>query len=199
MLNLDPYLGPSIDLGSAMTTKIFTENGHVLHRPTYQPLTTDELLDRDRSDAHKQFIARVYERLGSCILPRDLEDLGLEDTPQYDPYEDETQNEQLFPELAEVLEPMSEVGDYYKEAKVMLPRGDQLARGHVVARSQDANGNFMGRSHKNPILDVRMYGVEFTGGKVTELTTNIIAESMYAQCNSDGNEYLLLDALVDYQ
>ena len=44
-----------------------------------------------------------------------------------------------------------------------------------------------------------MYQVEFTGGKITELTANILAESMYAQCDADGNEYLLLDALVDYQ
>ena len=43
-----------------------------------------------------------------------------------------------------------------------------------------------------------MYQVEFAEGKVTELTTNIIAESTYAQCDAIGNEYLLLDALVDY-
>ena len=43
------------------------------------------------------------------------------------------------------------------------------------------------------------YQVEFAGGKVTELTTNVIAESMYAQYNSEGNEYLLVDVLVDYQ
>ena len=46
---------------------------------------------------------------------------------------------------------------------------------------------------------MRTYQVEFPEGKVIELTTNVIAESMYAQCNSDGNEYLLLDVLVDYQ
>ena len=39
-----------------------------------------------------------------------------------------------------------------------------------------------------------MYHTEFAG----ELTTNIIAQSMYAQCDADGNKYLLLDALVDY-
>ena len=56
----------------------------------------------------------------------------------------------------------------------------------------------MGRSHTNSILDMRTYQVEFAGDEVTELTTNIIVESMYAQCNSDKNEFLLLDALVDY-
>ena len=48
-------------------------------------------------------------------------------------------------------------------------------------------------------MDTRTYQVKFAGSKVTELTANIIAESMYTQCYSEGNEYLLLDVLVDYQ
>ena len=32
-----------------------------------------------------------------------------------------------------------------------------------------------------------------------ELTTNIIAESLYAQYDANGNEHLLLDTLVEYQ
>ena len=32
-----------------------------------------------------------------------------------------------------------------------------------------------------------------------ELTTNAKAESMYAQCDADRNEYLLLDLQIDYQ
>ena len=43
-----------------------------------------------------------------------------------------------------------------------------------------------------------MYQVEFAESQVTEFTTNVIAESMYAQWNADVNEYLLLDVLVDY-
>ena len=79
---------------------------------TYRLLTPDALLKKDRSDAWDQFMAKVYGKLGSCILPRKLKDIGLEDTPQYDPYEDETQNEQTFPQQAEELEPMPEMGDH---------------------------------------------------------------------------------------
>ena len=100
------YLGPSIYVGPAMTAKISTEHGQVLHRSTYQPLAPGKMLDRDRSDAQEQFMARVYEWLGSCVLPRGLEDLGLEDTPQYDPYEYGAQNEQTFSQLTEELEHM---------------------------------------------------------------------------------------------
>ena len=55
-----------------------------------------------------------------------------------------------------------------------------------------------GTSWVDPIMGPRLYQVEFAGGEVTESTTNVIAESMYAQCDTNRNEYLLLDVLVDY-
>ena len=96
MLKLDHYLGPSIDIGPIIAAKILMENGQVLHRSTYRSLTPDEIADKDGSDAQEQFMARVYERLGSWVLPRELNNIGLENTPQYDLYEDETQNKQPF-------------------------------------------------------------------------------------------------------
>ena len=121
-------------------------------------------------------MGQIYKRLGSWVLQKELEDVGLENIPQYTPYENERQNKQSFPQLAEELEPIPEVGDHYIGAEILLPRGDKMTRGHVVTRSQDAIGNVMGRSH--PILDTRTYQVEFAGGKVTELTANVIAESI---------------------
>ena len=49
------------------------------------------------------------------------------------------------------------------------------------------------------MLDTRIHQVEFAGGEVTELTTNVITELMYTQFNADVNKYLLLDMLVDHQ
>ena len=51
MLKLGHYLGSSVDVGPAMTAKILTENGKVLHSSTYRSLTSDDLLDKDGSDA----------------------------------------------------------------------------------------------------------------------------------------------------
>ena len=96
---------------------------------------------------------RIYERLGSHVLPRVLENVGLENMPEYNLYENETQNKQSFPQQAEELEIMPEMGDHYICAKILLPRGDKIARSHIVARSQDTNGNVICRSHTNPILD----------------------------------------------
>ena len=125
-------------------------------------------------------MARVCEKMGSPVLPRELADIGLENTSQCDPYEDEPQNDQTFSQLAEELKPMPKVGDHYIGVEILLPRGDEMARGHVVAQNNAASGNVMDRAHMNPILDTKMYQEEFAGGKVTKLTANAIDESMNA-------------------
>ena len=44
-----------------------------------------------------------------------------------------------------------------------------MTRGKVVTWSCDANGNVMSNAHANPILDTRLYQVEFAYGEVPEL------------------------------
>ena len=53
-------------------------------------------------------------------------------------------------------------------------------------------------AHFNPILDTMTYAVEFPDGQTTEYFANIIAENMYAQCDTEGNQYLLLKEIVDW-
>ena len=45
---------------------------------------------------------------------------------------------------------MPEVEDNYIGADIMLPGGDQMARGTVVAQRHDANRNVTGKAHANP-------------------------------------------------
>ena len=59
-----------------------------------------------------------------------------------------------------------------------MHRKDKMARGNVVVGNQDTNENVMGRSHTNSILDTRTHQVQFTVGKVTDITANIIAVGM---------------------
>ena len=49
------------------------------------------------------------------------------------------------------------------------------------------------------MLDTKSYIVEFGDNDQTDLTANLIAESMYAQCDPDGNQYLLLADIVDHR
>ncbi len=54
-----------------------------------------------------------------------------------------------------------EAFDGYLTASVLLPRGGEVLKAQVMPRKKDANGNPIGRANSNPILDTRVYEVEF--------------------------------------
>ena len=95
--------------------------------------------------------------------------------------------------------PMPEAGDNYVNASLMLPRGNLLARRTVIGRKRNARGDPTGNANANPIMDSCIYCIEFDDSNVCELTANVIAESMYASCDADGNKYILFDSFVDYK
>jgi hypothetical protein len=74
-----------------------------------------------------------------------------------------------------------------------------MARGRVTERKRDLGGNPKGVANANPILDTREYVVTFDNGDLTELNANLIAASMYAQCDPDGNQHVLLDSIIDHR
>eukprot|EP00804_Cyclotella_cryptica_P019304 CCRYP_006183-RA/>CCRYP_006183-RA protein AED:0.20 eAED:0.20 QI:0/0/0/1/0/0/5/0/657 len=76
--------------------------------------------------------------------------------------------------------------------KYLGPSMDELAR--VLRRKWDVDGKAVGTAHHNPALDTRVYEVWFPDRRTEELAANIIAEA----CDADGNQYVLLDAIVDY-
>jgi hypothetical protein len=137
----------------------------------------------------------MAERLGPPCTPDDFETYEL--TPEWEYYDDDDDLDKIKPPPEE-LEPTPETGDNYVGVDILLPQGDSLARGRVVSRKRDADGNPIGHANDNAILDTRRYCVEFDDGEVTELTAYVIAESMYAQCDPDGNQYVLLHSIIDY-
>ncbi|KAL7483918.1 hypothetical protein ACHAW6_009561 [Cyclotella cf. meneghiniana] len=92
-------------------------------------------------------------------------------------YEDQTTLCQLTPK---------ELGDRHKLARVLY-------------RKRDSNGVPVGTTHKQPSIDTRVYEVHLPDGCTEERAANTIAEASYAQCNPDGNQYVMLDAIMDYR
>jgi hypothetical protein len=94
---------------------------------------------------------------------------------------------------------MPEIGDNYLSTELMLPKSGVLVKGHVTTHKCDRDGNPGGHANDNPILDTRSYIINFNYGDQTELTANMIAESLYLQCDPDGSQYVLLEKIVDHQ
>ncbi|KAL7475679.1 hypothetical protein ACHAW6_001592 [Cyclotella cf. meneghiniana] len=139
------YLGPSIDVGPAMSSWVMKANS--------------ELEDRLTED---------------------------DDGPS-------------FPELDDELEAAKAAGDFLVNSEVLLLSGNSEELARVLRRKWDADGKVMGTTHHNPALDSCIYEVRFPDGRTEELAANDIAEAIYARFDADGNQYVLLDAIVDYR
>jgi len=71
--------------------------------------------------------------------------------------------------------------------------------GKVIDRKRDIHGNPVSRGHNNPILDTRIYQVEFSDEHVKEFTANTIAECLYSQVDNEGKQYLLIEEIIDWE
>ena len=96
---------------------------------------------------------------------------------------------QYEPELS-----MLEAESYDKEncdkllsAHVLLPRGEGVEHGKVIGRKRDQDGCPVGHSNGNPLLNTRVYEVEFQDGYIQEYLANTIAENIYLFTGSSNN------------
>ena len=131
-----------------------------------------------------------------------LSDFPLNDlTPEFEYYADGVEDgfEGTPDEIKEAPPPAPEASDNYIRSRLQLTRGQSLAQGRMMNRARDNDDNVIGRANKNPILDTRGYIVEFEDGEQAELAANTIAQSMYAQCDPDGNQYVMVDLIVDFR
>jgi hypothetical protein len=69
----------------------------------------------------------------------------------------------------------------------------------VTGRKRGADGNPVGTANANPILDSREYEVKFQDGSTDTYAANVIAESLYSQCDSDGREFVMMKDIIEHR
>jgi hypothetical protein len=84
-------------------------------------------------------------------------------------------------------------------ASVQLSIGDKVQTGKVTGQKRGLDGVARWKASANPILDTRTYNVEFPDGRSEEYTANFIANNMYAQCDEEGNQFLMLQAFFGHK
>jgi hypothetical protein len=125
-------------------------------------------------------------------VPEVLVDIFVDDEPTLEPLEEESK----MPEADEYYSP--EAFNQYLNVSVLMGRGGVAMLGTVKQRKRDSDGNPVGRSNSNPLLDTREYEVEFPDGSIDVLTANSIAKSLYSQVDEEGQSYSILSAIVDH-
>ena len=82
--------------------------------------------------------------------------------------------------------------DTYLNMELALSReGEDTTLAHVTKRLKYANGLPIGTSHENPILDTRVYGVEYVDGHKASMADNSISMNLFAQVDAEGNRHAL--------
>jgi hypothetical protein len=200
---LGRWLGVAHSIGQAMCFWILPKSGVPIAQTTLRAVSDaelqsnqvlqelnsfDESIQRKIGDSHLTEDALSF-KYGSDELNKALEDV---DDGEFEPYEKEADR----PEMDDFDE---ETLDQLLSAEVVLPKGDYQFIGKIVGRKRDANGNPIGRANNNPILDTRVYEVEFPDGTVADYAANILAEALYAQVDADGNRFMLLKEIVDHR
>ena len=205
------WLGVAENVGSIMTYWILTISGNVIARsdvwcPTNLELQTDEI-----KATMKDFDDQMHRNIGEEQLVND----GEKPDPSYwsDLREkDDSFDEEFFKlyqdddlpeeEDAEVTVESSPgiADDEFLKMELALPRdGDGPSLARVKRRKTDANGRPIGTANLNPILDTRLFEVEFLDGHTAAMTANAIAENLFAQVDEHGHRMQLMDEIIDHR
>ncbi|KAI2511653.1 Reverse transcriptase (RNA-dependent DNA polymerase) [Fragilaria crotonensis] len=89
--------------------------------------------------------------------------------------------------------------DEYLTAQVLLPQGGEAKKATVIGRKRDHDGRPIGQRHANPLLDSRLYEVEFPDGSTEAITANLIAENILSQVDDEGRSYAVMSEIVDHR
>ena len=90
---------------------------------------------------------------------------SFNDNPDFQEEFDNAVNNPEVKEADELFTP--DTYDQYLQMELALPQGDSLEPrlARVTKRLMDSNGIPIGTAHQNPLLDTRMYEVEFADGE----------------------------------
>jgi hypothetical protein len=147
-----------------------------------------------------EFELSLKEALGKrYVLAKDVLTDPDEETPDQVDYEPIQPDDPKLEPLSEADEVQHEAFDQYISARVCVPQGDNMVYGTVKKRVRDSDGELIGRSHKNPMLDTSLYEVEFDSGDTEAYHANIIAESIFSRVDDDGYTTYLLKEIIDHR
>ena len=188
-----------------MSYHILTHRGTVITRSTVQGLTNLELSTPKIHDIFHAFDDKISSKLksqsgiyqGDKPDPEDWKYMFEED----DDFKEEFDKVFNNTDIPEADTPTPEVlDDTYLNMEISLPRdsdGPEFAR--VAKRLRDANGIPIGTANDNPILDSRLYEVEYLDGHKASLAANAIDSNLFSQIDNEGNRHTLFDSISDHR
>ncbi len=140
----------------------------------------------------------IHSKIGDDLKDKDIDPVLRGSMPEVsdDVFDDEDGNHN---DAGDAPSPEEETDDHTPEsydefltAQVLLPHGGEAKKATVVGRKGDHDGRPIGKRHANPLLDTRLYKVEFSDGSTEAIAANLIVENMLSQVDDEGRSYSVL-------
>ena len=204
------WIGVAHTVGQSMCYYVLKSNGEFVARSTVIPVPNSDLTSIEIQQQMREFTDKLHAAIGDhskAIIDDTIthdktkiyEDCLYIDQGEDDivyPWDEEWQDVPLYDETEATQKDLDE----YIGTQVSLPDSngvEVLCR--VKGRKRDSNGTPIGSYNSNPILDSRVFDVEFPDGRTEAYSTNIIAESLYSQVDEDGFDTGILSEIVDHE
>ena len=187
---------------------ILFKTGKVHLTNTARPIEPDQWKSQDFKNNVVHFDKNVRLTIGDDIKDKDVE---LEDWNPYkdinfeggDCFDEEHvgEAEAMMPDVKDLplAEHTPEALDEHAGAEVMFPHGSECIKGVVKARSKDLRNQPIGERNQNPLLDTQEYEVQMADGLTEKHGADLIAESILASVDDEGNLHTLTDETVDHK
>lgn len=203
------WLGVAHHIGQSMCYYVLKSNGKHIARSTVIPIPDSDLQSNDIQEQMKAYTEKLHSAIGNhhkAVVGNNIidDDDRYRDTLYHDPEDDKmtypwdsNMNDQA---LHDETETTQKDLDTYIGAQVLLPDTDGIeVLCRVKGRKRNADGSMIGTSNPNPILDTRIFEVEYPDGHVDAYATNIIAESLYNNIDDQGFDTGLLAEIIEHR
>ena len=202
------WLGPSHGIGQSFCSYILLDNGSFIARSSVIGISEAELHEENLKRLCDQFTKSVNEKIGNYkqgayndSQPGEIYYTAFGDQSDEDdnvlPYGAEEQS----PQFDEVNQEYLDSLDNYIGTNVTIPgkNGEPPVIAIIKGRKRDHLGNPIGEKHINPVLDTRVYNLEFPDGRVEEYGVNTIVENICEQVDEYGWDSGLVDEIVSFR
>jgi hypothetical protein len=143
------------------------------------------------------FDEAVEKKLEPSMMKDDFKDdpdLAGFETPAFEHYEDEEFPASKMPDIDDV-----DTYDQYVHDQVRVPIGDEIRSGKIVRRNRELDGTVKGIATANSMVDTRTYEIKLPDGRNDDYTANVISDNICAQCDEEGNQFNLMECIVDHK
>ena len=205
-IQIGRFLNVSHNTGSLMAYLVLPESGIPVSRTTVQRVTEIEKTTDANKARIKQYDSKIAERFkeerlaknGDKPDPVDWADI-IGDDPEFAEEFATTFDNPEVKEADDDFDPDSYDG--YVNMELLLDRpGAQPELARVTKRLKDKDGKPIGRSNgNNPILDSRLYEVEFQDGYKSAMSANTIAENLFSQVDADGQRQVIFGEVIGHR